>query len=274
MPRMRQTSLDHRMVFAFMSSSQSPTCAIACAFARLASLSRMAFSALRFSITSRNTNATPMAFPFASLMGEALLSTGTSWPVQQTRMVRSLKEKGQLRWSALSTWPVTGTRVSSSRMFRTSDISRFIASADFQPVMASAAGFMKVIRASIPVVMTASPMLFSVVSIQLTRLVQLDIERVLVEGHLDGRPQFPLVERLKNVAERLGHLGPLESGKIRVSGKIDDRNVELAAYVVGRLDAVHFAFQADVHEDDVGVRLLGLLDGVLSVRRTANDDIA
>ncbi len=86
------------------------------------------------------------------------------------------------------------------------------------------------------------------------------LDAVLVERHLDGREQLPLLEGLQHVAERLGDLGALQRVRVGVGGQVDDGDVVAAADLRGSLDAVHFAVQEDVHEHQVRTPPAGLLD--------------
>ena len=56
---------------------------------------------------------------------------------------------------------------------------------------------------------------------------------------------------------------------IAVRGDEDDRACRGFADAPRRLDAVHAAGEADVHQDQVDVEVAGLLDGALAVRHQA-----
>ena len=77
---------------------------------------------------------------------------------------------------------------------------------------------------------------------------QLAIELVLVEGNLDGGPQVVLVERLDDVAERVGRLGLLHHVVAGVGGEKDTGDRESLANGDGRVNAAHGAGEVDVHQ--------------------------
>ena len=87
---------------------------------------------------------------------------------------------------------------------------------------------------------------------------------MLVERHLDAGVQFSFFEGLQNVAERFRHLRTLQGGIVRIRREIDHGNVELAAHLVGRFDAVHVPLEPDVHQDKVRQGLRGLSDRLRS----------
>ncbi len=108
----------------------------------------------------------------------------------------------------------------------------------------------------------------------LATLLQAGLGLVLVEGHLDGRAQFPVLERLDDVAERLGHLGPLQRRVAHERGQEHDRDRQPLPDRLGRGDAVHFTRQVDIHQHQVGAQLVGQGEGLLSPWRLGHRLIA
>jgi hypothetical protein len=105
-------------------------------------------------------------------------------------------------------------------------------------------------------------------------LVELVLDAVLVERDVDRGIELSLLEGLENVAEGLDFLGPLEGLFVGIGGEEDDRDPELPADLLGRLDTVHAAREHDVHEDDVGPALARQGDGLLAVARHPDDGVA
>ncbi len=78
-------------------------------------------------------------------------------------------------------------------------------------------------------------------------LAQAHLRAVLVERHLDGRPQLALLEGLEQVAQRLGHLRAPKRAVVGVGRQVYDGRAGRFAYAPRGLHAVHPATQHDVH---------------------------
>ena len=91
-----------------------------------------------------------------------------------------------------------------------------------------------------------------------------DLGPVPVEGDLDCGMQVAVVKGLDQVAERLGHLGPLDRLLVGVSRNINDRGAPSGPDLRGSLDPIHLANQSDVHQNQVRSRFCRLLDRFLA----------
>ena len=65
-------------------------------------------------------------------------------------------------------------------------------------------------------------------------------------------PQLSILERLDDVAERLGHLSPLQGLVSHECGQEHDGDREPFPDRLGRGDAIHFTRQLDIHQYQVG----------------------
>ena len=82
------------------------------------------------------------------------------------------------------------------------------------------------------------------------------------------------MERLDDVAERLGHLGPLQGLVAHERGQEHHRDRKPLPDCLGRRDAIHFTGQVDIHQHQVGPQLFGQEEGLLSPRRLGHRLIA
>ena len=73
----------------------------------------------------------------------------------------------------------------------------------------------------------------------------------LVDGDLDGAPQVGIADRLQNVTERLGQLGSVHGCLVGMGGHVDDGRAAFEFQRGGRVNAVHLAADADVHQHQV-----------------------
>ena len=121
-------------------------------------------SALRRSLMSWKTKTTPLVRPRASLMGAPLSSIGVSAPPRAMSRVWLASPTTFPSRKTLAAGLWTSRRVCSLTMRKTSASGRPRASASVQPVRRSATAFMNSTRPAASVEMTASPMLFKVVS--------------------------------------------------------------------------------------------------------------
>ena len=97
---------------------------------------------------------------------------------------------------------------------------------------------------------------------------------VFVQGHLDGDLELPVPEGLQDISERPCSLGTLESGPIGVGREIYHWDIESLPDDFRRLDAVQVLAQKNVHQDQVGRRLAGLLNRLSPARRPGRHRIA
>ena len=84
---------------------------------------------------------------------------------------------------------------------------------------------------------------------------------VTVEGNLNYAAEVAVGGRFENVAEGLGELGAIDGVLIGMRGQVDDRDLEFGFQRLRRGDAIHVAFQADVHEDEIERRRPGATEG-------------
>jgi hypothetical protein len=83
------------------------------------------------------------------------------------------------------------------------------------------------------------------------------LRRMFVQRHLEDRRQLTFLERLEDIAERFGDAGTPKGGVVGVGGQVDHRNLPVRADLLGGLDAVHRAFEVDVHEHEVRLQFPG-----------------
>lgn len=127
------------------------------------SFRRASFSARLRSVMSRNTSTQPTTSPTLLRIGAALSSMGRSVPSFAVRTVWFASPTMTPSRNALVAGFSTVRRVVSFTMLNTTSSGRPTASAFAHPVSASATAFRLVTRPAASVVMTASPMLASVV---------------------------------------------------------------------------------------------------------------
>jgi len=93
-------------------------------------------------------------------------------------------------------------------------------------------------------------------------VLELLLQLMAVEGHLDVCVEFHLVEGLDEIAERAGLLGPKDEVPVGVGREEDHRQVVAGADPLRRLDAVQLSGEDDVHEDQIRFRLLDQGEGL------------
>ncbi len=120
------------------------------------------FSTFRCSVTSRNTSTTPMVVPSEPFIGALLSAIARSVPsfAMSTEWLPSPTTLSPLKTFAIGS--STGLRVASFSIFKISCEGCPVASSIFQPVNSCAISFINVIRPSVSVAITPSPMLFNV----------------------------------------------------------------------------------------------------------------
>jgi hypothetical protein len=85
---------------------------------------------------------------------------------------------------------------------------------------------------------------------RLTQL-QTPLGAIAMHGQFDGDLELAVSDRLENVGERTGLLRTLEGRLIGVSREENDRSGHAIADTGSCLDAVHAAFESDVHQDQL-----------------------
>ena len=83
---------------------------------------------------------------------------------------------------------------------------------------------------------------------------------VLCDGHFNGAAQAAPGDGLLDVSISLGLAGARQCATILVGGEIDHRYVQLLAHLIRDFDSIHFPFQMDVHQNQVGRRLADQLE--------------
>ena len=91
-----------------------------------------------------------------------------------------------------------------------------------------------------------------------------------VLGDGDGNLQLAVVDGLHNIAERLGARRALNGLRVRMRREEHHRRIETAVNFRRRGDAIHPAFQSNVHERDIGSRLFDSADRRFSRGRGAD----
>ena len=115
---------------------------------------------------------------------------------------------------------------------------------------------------------------FRKVAILLLAIAQALLGLVLVEGQFDDRSQLTVLERLDDVAERFGRLGPFHRFVPLHHRQEDDGDVKLFSDRPGGADAVYLPRQLDIHEHQFGPQLGGERDRLLSPGSLADGLIA
>ena len=85
---------------------------------------------------------------------------------------------------------------------------------------------------------------------------------VLGDRHFDGRLEFALLVRLEQVAVRLRLSGPGDRLLVGEGGQEHDGRAGPGVDLPGRLDPVHVPVEVDVHQDQVRLIPVRLIDGV------------
>ncbi len=75
---------------------------------------------------------------------------------------------------------------------------------------------------------------------------------MLGDGHFDAGLKRRGAQRLDDVAERAGQLGAIQSGAVGVGGQEQHGQVVARANLLGRLDSIELAVDANVHQYDLG----------------------
>ena len=193
------------------------------------------------------------------------LVTSAAWFANSTaRPSRRTRATG-----SSSGWPVC-----SLTMRNTHWIGWPAASSAFQPVSDSATGLTKVIR---PVGIGGDHRIADAGERHpqpLALLAELPVGLVPVNRHFDLRGQLSFLERFEDVSERPGELGAGQRGGVAVGRQIDHRHVVLAADRFRGFDAVHRAFQPDVHQHQLRPEPAGQGDGLLALRGDPGDLVA
>ena len=125
---------------------------------RSSSFSAMRRCWLYTSVTSWKTSTVPVTSPLLSRIGAQLSAIWYSTPLRLMRVVWLARPNTRPLLSTLATGLTAGWRVWALMMWNTSVKSLPAASSSFHPVSFSATGFMRVMRPSASVEMTASPM--------------------------------------------------------------------------------------------------------------------
>src|SRR5579884_48114 len=92
-------------------------------------------------------------------------------------------------------------------------------------------------------------------------------------GHLDGRHQLALAERLHDVAHDPGRLSALDELRLREGRQQQHRRDALLGEDACRLDAVRTG-HLDVHDHQIRPELARQVDGALAVARLAHNQVA
>ena len=108
----------------------------------------------------------------------------------------------------------------------------------------------------------------------LLALAALDVGAVLVDRDLDRAAQVGFLERLDEIAERTGRDRALQGLGIAVTREEDHRHGRVLLDRARRLDAVHIAAQADVHDHELRVQLARHLDRFGAFARDPADAVA
>ena len=93
------------------------------------------------------------------------------------------------------------------------------------------------------------------------------------EGHLDGRDEVALLERLHQVGEGAGVAGLLDQVALGEGGEDEDGGAALAGDVAGGRQPVH-PRHLDVEDGEVGVEVADELDGLVAPAGLADDFVA
>ncbi|HPL15394.1 MAG TPA: hypothetical protein PL180_01760 [Spirochaetota bacterium] len=95
-----------------------------------------------------------------------------------------------------------------------------------------------------------------------------------VQRGIDGGKKVLRVDRLDDIAVRIGLPRPRDRCHVGIAGEIHHRDIIGFHYYPGRLDAVHGPRHHDVHEDKVRPLRAALPEGLFGVFNQADDIVA